>query len=144
VDRKVARFLLHWLSMSSLSEDLRCHVTRCSASCGQDMELLFIHNSRQSEVGNQQISVVFWGSEQQILRLQVSMHDAVVMKVCDSRKCGADKIASIRFVVVALSADAVEQLAAKCEVGNKVHYARSQLEVRPGGGQYLQLFMVSK
>ena len=114
----IVQSALHRFAVSSLAENLRCHVTWCSARRGQDVELLLIHNARQSKVGNQQIGIVFWCSEQQILRLQVSMHDAVVVEVCDSRECGTDKVASVGFVVVALSADAVEELASKREVGD--------------------------
>lgn len=44
---------LHWLAVAALFEDLRCHVSWRSAGCGQDVELLLVHDPRQSEVGNQ-------------------------------------------------------------------------------------------
>jgi hypothetical protein len=121
LNREMAQCALHRFAVSSFAEDLRCHVTWRSACRCQDVELLFIHNSRQPKVGNQQIGIVFWCSEQEVLRLQVSMYDAVVVKVCDSRKRGTDEITSVRFVIVALSADAVEKLASKRKVGDKVN-----------------------
>jgi hypothetical protein len=37
--------LLHWLSVSTLVEDLGCHVARRTACRSQHMELLFIHDT---------------------------------------------------------------------------------------------------
>jgi hypothetical protein len=48
------------------------------------------------------------------------MYDAMVVEVCDSREGGTDKVASVRFVVVALSADAVKEFTSKREVGDKI------------------------
>lgn len=108
LNHEMAQCALHRFAVPSFAEDLRCHVTWRSACRCQDVELLFIHNSRQPKVGNQQIGIVFWCSEQEVLRLQVSMYDAVVVEVRNSRKSRTDQIASIGFVVVALSADTVE------------------------------------
>ena len=96
LNHEMAQCALHRFAVSSFAEDLRCHVTWRSACRCQD-------------------------AEQEVLRLQVSMYDAVVVKVCDSRKRGTDKITSVRFVIVALSADAVEKLASKRKVGDKVN-----------------------
>ena len=112
---------LHWLSVTSLSEYLRRHVTRCTTGGGEDMELLFIHDSRQSKVGNEEVRIVLRRSEQQVLRLQVSVDNAVVVKVCDCRQRGSDQIASVGLIVVSFSTDAIEKLASKREVSNEVN-----------------------
>jgi hypothetical protein len=91
------------------------------------MELLFIHNSRQSKIRNEEIRIILRCSEQQVLRLQVAMHNAVVVKVSDSRKGSSDKISGIRFVVIAFTADAIEQLASKRKVGDKVNCTQSDM-----------------
>lgn len=45
------------------------------------MKLLFVHNARKTKVGNQQIGVIFWRSEEEILGLKVAMDDAVVVEI---------------------------------------------------------------
>lgn len=85
------------------------------------MELLFVHDTRQAKVCNQQISVVFGRAEQQILGLQIAVYNAVVVKIRDSGQRRSYEVCCVRLVVVALSADAVEQLASKRKVGYKVY-----------------------
>lgn len=70
--------------MTGLLEDFRSHVSGSAACCGQDVELLFVHDSGQTKVGNEEICIILWGSKQEVFRLQVSMDDAVVVEVCDS------------------------------------------------------------
>ena len=48
------------------------------------------------------------------------MYDAVVVEVGDGAEGGSDQIRSIRFVIGAFAADAIEQLAAKGEVRDEV------------------------
>jgi hypothetical protein len=54
---------LHWLSMAGFPKDLRGHVARGSTGCRQDMELLFIHDPRQSKIRNEKVCVILWCSE---------------------------------------------------------------------------------
>lgn len=107
--------------MTRLPENFRRHVTRSSTSRGKNVELLLIHDTRQAEVGNQQVSVVFWRPEQQILRLEISVYDAMVMKIRNSGKSCSYEVGGIRFVVVALAANAVEELASERQIGYQVH-----------------------
>jgi hypothetical protein len=74
---------LHRLSMTSLPENLGRHVARGTARCSQNVKLLLIHYSRQSKIGNQQISVVFRSAKQQVLGFQIAMYNPMVVKVCD-------------------------------------------------------------
>ena len=67
--------------MAGLLEDLRRHVAWCAASCGQDVELLFVHDTGETEVGDQEVGIVFWCSEKQVFGLEIAMHDAVVVEV---------------------------------------------------------------
>jgi hypothetical protein len=119
---------LHWLAMACFSKDLGGHVSWSSTSCSQNVKLLFIHNSRQSKISNEQVCVILWCPEQQVLGFQISMHNAVIMEVGDSRKCGPNKISRVRLVVITLAADAVEQLASERKVGDKVDC--TQLNIR--------------
>lgn len=84
------------------------------------MKLLLVHDSRKSKIGDKQISIVLWCSEQQVLWLQISVHDTVVVEICDSRKSSPDQVAGIGFVVVSLATDAVEELASKRKVGDQI------------------------
>lgn len=59
------------------------------------MKLFLIHDPRQSKVGYQKIRVVFWGSEQEVLRLQISMDDTMVVKVCDGREGRSNEFCGI-------------------------------------------------
>lgn len=134
---------LHRLAVASLSEDLRSHVAWSSTGCCQDMKLFFIHNARQSKVSNQQVGIVFWRTEQQVLGLQISVYNSMVVEVGDSGECCSNQVCGIRLVVVALSTDAVEQLASKRKVGHKVYCERSEV-CEPRSWIYVQLFIVSK
>jgi hypothetical protein len=110
------------------------------------MELLLIHNSRQPEIGNQEISVVLRGPEEQILGFQIAMDDTVVVKICYSGESGADQIGSIGFVVIAFPADTVEELSAEGEISDEIDCERLSINSRPVSTrrQYSRLFMVSK
>ncbi len=63
------------------------------------MKLFFIHDSRQTKIGDEEICVVFGGPKEEILRLQISMHDAVVVQIRDRGQCRPDQVGSVRFVV---------------------------------------------
>jgi hypothetical protein len=45
------------------------------------MELLFVHYTAKPKIGNQQIGVVLWSSEQEILGLQIAMDNSMVVEV---------------------------------------------------------------
>jgi hypothetical protein len=135
---------IHWFSMTCFPKDFRGHIPRGSTSCCQDVELLFIHNSRQSKIRDEEIRIILRCSEQQILRLQVAMHNAVVVEVSDGRKGSSNEISGIRFVVVAFTADAIEQLASKRKVGNKVNCEHNQICASVPRNDNIRLFMVSK
>jgi len=84
------------------------------------VELLFVHDAAEAEVGNQQVGVVFGCTEEKVLGLQVAVYYAVVVEVCDGREGCADQVRCVGFKVGALAADAVEELAAESEVGDEV------------------------
>lgn len=106
--------------MTRLPENLRRHVAWRTAGCCEDVELLLVHDSRKPKIGDKQISIVLWCSKQQILRLQISVHDTMVVEICDCRESSPDQVAGIGFVVVSLATDAVEELASKGKVGYQV------------------------
>lgn len=54
------------------------------------MELLLIHNPGQAKVGKKEIRIIFWGTEQQVLRLEISVHNSMVMQVSHGRQDGTD------------------------------------------------------
>ena len=83
------------------------------------------------------------------------MHDAVVVEVGYGAQSSSDQIRSVRFVVGALAADAIEELAAESEVRDKVDCEeRSRSEgLKPEGislqqssrkERSIRLFIVSK
>lgn len=112
---------VHWLAMSALVEYLRCHVTR-RAACGREyMELLFIHNPAQAKICDQKICVVLRRSEQQVLWLEISMYDPMIVQVCDGGESGSNQVRSVSLIIGAFATDAIEELAAKGEVGNEIH-----------------------
>lgn len=119
------REYLHRFAMSCLAEDLRGHIPWGSARRSQNMELLLIHDSGESKVCNQQVRVVLWCSEQQILGLEIAVYNAVVMEVCNRGKCSPHQVGGIGFVVIPLAADAIEELTAECEVRYEVHWVTS-------------------
>lgn len=67
--------------MARLLENLGRHIARRATGCGQNMKLLFVHNSRQAKICDQQVRIVLGRSEQQILGLEVSVHDTMVMQI---------------------------------------------------------------
>lgn len=48
-----------------------CHVTRSTACGGQNVELVAVDDSRQAKVGDEQIRVLFGGTEKKILGFQI-------------------------------------------------------------------------
>lgn len=108
--------------MSCLLKNFRRHIPRRTARCGQHVELLLIHNTREAKVGNQQVGVILGGPEQQILGLEVAVYDAVVMEVRNGGQRRPDQVSRIALVVAAFAADAVEEFATESEFGNEVDY----------------------
>lgn len=94
--------------MSCLLEYLGGHVTRRPAGSGKDVKLFLVHYSRQAKVCYQKIGVVFRSPEQEILRFEITVHNAMIVKVCDRGKSGTNEVCSVRFVVRAFAADTVE------------------------------------
>ena len=129
----------HRLAVPGFPEDLGSHVSRSSTGGSEHVKLLLVHDARQAKVSDQQVGVIFGRAEQQILGLQVSMDNAVVVEIGNSGQGRADKVCSIRLVVVALSADAIEELASQRQVGYKVHCRWSVLQ----SGRVLVLILVS-
>lgn len=110
------------------------------------MKLFFIHDTGQAKIGDEQVCVVLGRAEQQIFRLQVAMHDAVIVKVSHGGQCCAHQLGRISLVIAALAADAVEELPPECEVGDKVDYIILYQRGEPvlKCTRFVRLFMVSK
>lgn len=83
------------------------------------MRILYV---RQSKVSNLQITIVV---EKQVLRLQVSVHDGVLVKVDDARDDLTEELACLRLGEPLLLDDVVEQLAALSVLHDKVERLRS-------------------
>lgn len=43
------------------------------------MELLLIHDTAEAEISNQQVGVVFWRSEQQVLWFEIAVDNSMVV-----------------------------------------------------------------
>ena len=82
--------------------------------------MLIVHDPGQSKIGDQQIGVVLGGAEEEVLGLEITVHDAVGVEVGDSGEGGEDQGGGVGFIVVTFAADAVEELAAQGEVGDEV------------------------
>lgn len=99
--------------MAALFEDFGGHVAWRAAGGGKYVKGLIVHYSRQSKIGNQEISVVLWRAEKKILRFQVTVNDAVVVKVGYSREGCAYEVCSVRLVVASLATYSIKELSAK-------------------------------
>ena len=107
-------------SMAGFLKNFGSHVAGCSAGGGQDVELLLVHYSGETKVGYQEVGVIFWGAEEEVLRLEVAVDDAVVVEICDCGEGCTDQICSVGFVVGAFSADTVEEFTSQCEICDEV------------------------
>lgn len=110
--RKAWPVYVHWLAVARLPEYLWRHIARRTAGRCQHVEGFLVHDSRQTKIGDKEVGVVFRGPEQKVLRFQISMHDAMIVEIRNSGECRPDELGRVRFVVAALSAYPVEQLAA--------------------------------
>ena len=81
---------LHGFAMTRLFENFRSHVARCAAGGGENVKSLFVHDSREAKIGDEEVSVVFRGAEEEILGFEITMNDAMVVEVSDSGEGGAD------------------------------------------------------
>jgi len=142
----LTKLCLHRLSVASLPENLRCHVTWGTTGGCEHMELLLVHDAGEAKISDEQISVVLRSTEQQILGLEIAMHNTVVVQIGDGGEGGSNQVGGIRLVVVALAADAIEQLAAEGKVRHQVDCSRYQLwgRVAHARQRRVRLFMVSK
>lgn len=138
---------LHWFAVAGLFEDFRCHVAWCSACRCEDVEGFFVHDPREAEVGYEEVGVVFGCSEQEVLRFEVAVDDAVVMEVGDSGEGCADEVCGVGFVVTAFSAYSVEEFAAEGQVCDEVDCGYTSaigIFWKFEGVRLPRLFMVSK
>jgi hypothetical protein len=76
--------------------------------------LLLVHYAGEAEVGDQEVSVIFRGAEEEVLGLEVAVDDAMVVEVGYCAEGCADEVRGVGLVVGAFAADAVEELAAEC------------------------------
>ena len=49
------------------------------------------------------------------------MYNAMIVKICHSRECRAYEVCSVRFVVAAFTADAIEKFSPKSKIGDEIH-----------------------
>ena len=48
------------------------------------MELFFVHDAAETEVGDEKVGIIFGRAEEQVLGLEVAVYYAVVVQVRDS------------------------------------------------------------
>ena len=81
--------------MARLFEDLRGHIAGGAAGRGKNMEGLLVHYAGETEVGYQEVGVVFRSTEEEVLRLEVTVDYAVGVEICDCRECCSDEVGSV-------------------------------------------------
>lgn len=84
------------------------------------MELLLIHNPRETKVSDQKIGIILGRPEQQVLWFEVAMYNAMVVQVRNRGERGSNQVGSIRLVVVTFPADAIEELTTKGKVCHQI------------------------
>lgn len=85
--------------MTCFLEDFWSHVAGSSACCGQDVELFFVHDSRKAKVSDEEVGIVFWGSEEEVFGFEVTVHYTVVVEVSDCGESCTDEVCGVRFIV---------------------------------------------
>jgi hypothetical protein len=111
--------------MPRLLEYLGSHVSRGATRRRQDVESILVHYPAQTKVCYQKVGVLFRGPEEKVLGLEIAVDDPVVVKIGDGREDLADELGGVRLVVAALTAYAVEELAAEGKVGDKIYCRRA-------------------
>jgi hypothetical protein len=108
--------------MTTLFEDFRGHVAWGAAGRGQHVELLFVHDARQAKVGDEQVRIVFWRAEEEVLGLQIAVDNAMVVQIGHGGQRRPDQVCGVRLVVAALATYPVEEFSTQGEVGHQIHY----------------------
>ena len=72
---------IDWFSMAGLLENFRGHVAWCTTCSGQNVELFLVHYSGETEIGNEEVGIVFWGAEEEVLGFEITVHNAMVVQV---------------------------------------------------------------
>lgn len=81
--------------MTALFENLGSHVAGGATGGGQDVELFLVHDAREAKIGNEEVGIVLGGAEEQVLGLQVTVDDAVVVEVGDGGEGGPDEVGRV-------------------------------------------------
>ena len=103
--------------MPRLLEDFRRHIARCSTCGCEDVKSFLVHYPREAEIGDEEISIIFWGSEEQVFRFEVPMDDAVIVEVSYRGEGGSDQVCGVGLVVAAFSTYSIKEFSAEGEVG---------------------------
>eukprot|EP00128_Syssomonas_multiformis_P016256 Colp12_sorted_trinity150504_noHs@31775 len=96
------------LAVTLLTKNLRCNIVGCTTSCVQDM--LVVHELGETKVGNHHIRGLVLSSKQNVLGLQISMHDVVAVEVANGLRHLSNNSNGIFLSERALMNDAVEKL----------------------------------
>jgi hypothetical protein len=70
---------VHWFPVAGLFEDFGGHIAWGAAGGGKDVELLFVHDAGETEVGDEEVGVVFGRSEEEVFRFEIAVDDAMVV-----------------------------------------------------------------
>lgn len=112
---------LHRFAVTCLLEDLRSHVAwRAACSC-KNVKCLLVHDARQAKVRYQQVGVVLWGTEEEVLRLQITVYDSVVMQICNRGKSRSDQVGGVGLVVAPLATYSIKKLPSERKIRHQVY-----------------------
>ena len=81
------------------------------------MKRFFVHYPREAKIRYEEICVIFWCSEKEILGFEVSVDNAMVVEVGHCGQSSPDEVCGVGFIVAAFSTYSVEELATEGEVG---------------------------
>jgi hypothetical protein len=88
------------------------------------MQLALIHDSAKPKVCNHNVCFLFFGTEQQVFRLEVSMHYASRMDILDGSHDSPDQLGRVAFSVVSFCTDAIEEFSTSTQVEDEIEIVR--------------------
>ena len=96
--------------MTGLFKYFRGHVSGGATCSCEDMKGFIVHNSREAEISNKQVSIILRGAEKEVLGFQVAVDDAVVVEVGYSGESGANQVCRVRLVITPFPTYSIEEL----------------------------------
>ena len=81
------------------------------------MKCFLIHYPRETKIRYEEVCVVFGCSKEEVFGFEISVDNAVVVKVGNCGQGSADEVCGVGFIVAAFSTYSVEEFAAEGQVG---------------------------